>query len=84
MFVVVDTKPPHFSATLSRRVLVPLGYTVDDKTLVTWHSLEQLFDIHLIATARRHDADGARLQPQQDGLGRLAEVDLRRAASAIA
>ena len=50
VFIVVDTRPPHFTASLSRRKLVPLGYTVDDKTVVTWHSREQLFDIRLIAT----------------------------------
>jgi hypothetical protein len=50
VFIVVDTKPPHFTATVSRRKLVPLGYTVDDKTLVSWHSNVQLFDIRLIAT----------------------------------
>ena len=49
VFVVVDTVPPRFTATLSRRRLVPLGYTVDDKTLVRWSSPVQLFGIHLIA-----------------------------------
>jgi hypothetical protein len=50
VFIVVDTRPPRFTATLSRRKLVPLGYTVDDKTLVSWHAAVQLFDIRLIAT----------------------------------
>jgi hypothetical protein len=49
VFVVVDTKRPHFTATVSRRTLVPLGYTVDDRTRVTWHAPVQLFGIHLIA-----------------------------------
>jgi hypothetical protein len=49
VFVVVDTKPPHVSATLSRRKLVPLGYTVDDKTFVSWRSNVQLFHITVVA-----------------------------------
>ncbi|MEO9175815.1 MAG: hypothetical protein ABI317_09925 [Gaiellales bacterium] len=49
VFIVVDTKPPHFTATLSRRKLVPLGYTVDDKTTVTWHSAVQLFHLTVVA-----------------------------------
>jgi hypothetical protein len=49
VFVVVDTKPPRFHATLSRTKLVPLGYTVDDKTLVSWRSAEQLFHITVVA-----------------------------------
>ena len=49
VFVVVDTKPPRFRATLSRTKLVPLGYTVDDKTVVSWRSAEQLFQITVVA-----------------------------------
>jgi hypothetical protein len=49
VFVVVDTKAPRFSGTLLRRKLVPLGYTVDDKTLVSWRSPEQLFHITVVA-----------------------------------
>jgi hypothetical protein len=47
---VVDTRPPHFTAKLTLRKLVPLGYTLDDKTLVSWSSLTQLFHIRVIAT----------------------------------
>jgi hypothetical protein len=50
VFIVVDTTPPRFSASLSRRTLVPLGYTLDDKTLVSWSSQTQLFGIRVIAT----------------------------------
>jgi hypothetical protein len=50
VFIVVDTSAPRFTARLSRRTLVPLGYTLDDKTLVTWSSGQQLFGIRVIAT----------------------------------
>jgi hypothetical protein len=50
VFIVVDTTPPRFTAKLTLRKLVPLGYTLDDKTLVSWSSLAQLFHIRVIAT----------------------------------
>jgi hypothetical protein len=68
VFVVVDTTPPVFTATLSRRKLVPLGYTVDDKTTVSWHSAMQLFHIVVVAKlgtrtqkvpVRRHSKTGS-------------------------
>jgi hypothetical protein len=68
VFVVVDTTPPRFTATLSRRKLVPLGYTVDDKTIVSWHSKAQLFHITVVAKlgsrtqrvpVRRHSKAGS-------------------------
>jgi hypothetical protein len=56
VFIVVDTKPPTVHASLDRRKLVPRGWTVDDKTHVSWRSPVQLFHIEVIAT------DGARRQ----------------------
>jgi hypothetical protein len=56
VFIVVDTRPPHVTASLDRRRLVPLGWTVDDKTHVSWRSPVQLFHIEVVAT------DGAKRQ----------------------
>jgi hypothetical protein len=51
VFIVVHTKPPRVHASLDRRKLVPLGWTVDDKTHVSWSSPVQLFHLEVIATS---------------------------------
>jgi hypothetical protein len=91
VFVVVDTTPPRFHASVSPRRLTLNGDGVDDHAVVTWHSPVQLFQIHVVVRSDgrtqsvsvfRHSKTGSVQWPKASCSNGACHVEHRPAAGA--